>query len=88
MTADEFMRRFLLHLLPPGFNINRQYPMTMPTFKLHRGSHITVCVFHPLPFETLTLDAGAASAYESSDQASALVTSVLTYGKGAAFGTT
>jgi len=69
-------------------NIDRKYAITTPTFKLHRGSHITVCVFHPFPFETLTLDPGPASAYQGTDQAAALVTSLLTYGKGAVFGTT
>lgn len=69
-------------------NLDRKYPITMPTFKLHRGSHITVCVFHPVPFEMLTLDPGPASAYQGSDQASALVTSLVSFGKGGVFGTT
>lgn len=69
-------------------NIDRKYPITMPTFKLHRGSHITVCVFHPVPFEMLTLDPGPASAYQGSDQASALVASLVSFGKGGVFGTT
>ena len=69
-------------------NIDRKYPITMPTFKLHRSNHITVCVFHPFPFETLTLDPGPASAYEGSDQAAALVTSLVTFGKGAIVGNT
>jgi hypothetical protein len=68
-------------------NIDRRVPITMPTFQMKRGSHITVYVFHPLPFENLTLDPGPAAAYESSDQGSAVVTALIPFGKGASFGT-
>ena len=67
-------------------NIDRRYPLTMPTFQMRPGSHITVYVFHPFAFETLTLDAGAAQAFEGSDQASAFVAAAGPLGKGAIFG--
>jgi hypothetical protein len=69
-------------------NIDRRYPITLPTYQLHKGSHITVYVFHPFAFEALTLDAGAAQAFESSDQASALVSTLGPLAKNASFGTT
>jgi len=59
----------------------------MPTFLMHRGSHITVYVFHPLAFEALTLDPGTAQAFEASDQASALVQAAGPIAKGAVLGT-
>jgi len=43
-------------------------------------------VFHPFPFETLTLDAGNASAYEGTDQAAALVAAAIPVAKGAVLG--
>jgi hypothetical protein len=69
-------------------NIDRRYPVSLPTIRLHRNSHITVNVFHSLPFETLTLDSGNPVAYESSDQASAVLTAVVPLGKGATGGVT
>lgn len=67
-------------------NIDRRYPITLPTIQMRRKSRIKVYVFHPFPFETLTLDAGNPSAYESSDQASALVTAAVPVAKGASLG--
>jgi hypothetical protein len=64
-------------------NVDRRYPITLPTLQMKPGSHITVSVFHPFPFETLTLDAGAPQAYEGSDQAAALVSAVVPDVKGA-----
>lgn len=69
-------------------NIDRRYPVTMPTFQMRRGSHITVYVFHPFSFENLTLDAGAPQAYEGTDQASSFVTGAVPFAKGAVFETT
>jgi hypothetical protein len=69
-------------------NIDRRYPITMPTFQMKRGARITVYVFHPLPFEALTLDPGTAQAFEGSDQAAALVNSVVPIAKGGTFGVT
>ena len=68
-------------------NIDRRYPITMPTFQLRRGAHITVYVFHPFPFESLTLDPGAAQAFEGTDQASGLVNALANFDKGAVFQT-
>jgi hypothetical protein len=69
-------------------NIDRRYPITMPTFQMKRGARITVYVFHPLPFEALTLDPGGAQAFEGSDQAAALVNAVVPIAKGGVFGVT
>jgi hypothetical protein len=69
-------------------NIDREHPITMPTFQMKRGAHITVYVFHPLPFEFLTLDPGPAQAFEGSDQAAALINSVVPIAKGGIFGVT
>jgi hypothetical protein len=69
-----------------SFNIDRNYPITLPTFQMKRGAHVSVYVFHPYTFELLTLDAGTASAFESSDQVSALVTAAGPVGKGAVLG--
>jgi hypothetical protein len=69
-------------------NIDRRYPITMPTFQMRQHAHIRVYVFHPFPFESLTLDAGGAQAYEGSDQASGILTALApTLGKGAVLGT-
>ena len=67
-------------------NIDRNYPITLPTFQMKRGAHVSVYVFHPYDFEALTLDAGTATAFESSDQASALVAAAGPVGKGAVLG--
>jgi len=64
-------------------NIDRNYPITLPTFQMNPKSHVSVYVFHPYVFEFLTLDAGAPTAFESSDQASALVAAAGPVGKGA-----
>lgn len=69
-------------------NIDRLNPITLPTFQMKRGARITVYVFHPFPFEALTLDPGAAQAFEGSDQAAALVNAVVPIAKGGVFGTT
>lgn len=69
-------------------NIDRLNPITLPTFQMKRGACITVYVFHPFPFEALTLDPGAAQAFEGSDQAAALVNSVVPIAKGGVFGVT
>jgi hypothetical protein len=68
------------------FNIDRNYPITLPTFQMKRGAHVSIYVFHPYVFEALTLDAGTATAFESSDQVSALVTAAGPVGKGAVLG--
>jgi hypothetical protein len=67
-------------------NINRRYPISMPTFQMRRDAHVTVYVFHPFAFESLTLDAGAAQAFEGTDQAAGLLNAVTPYGKGAIMG--
>ena len=67
-------------------DIDRRYPISMPTFQMRRGGHITVYVFHPLPFESLTLDPGQAQAFESTDQAAGLVSAFAPLGKGAIMG--
>lgn len=64
-------------------NINRRYPITLPTIKMRRDGRISVYVFHPFPFEHLTLDPGPAAAYEGTDQAAALVNALIPLGKGA-----
>jgi hypothetical protein len=69
-------------------NIDRTNPITMPTFQMRRGARITVYVFHPFPFEALTLDPGAAQAFEGSDQAAALVNALAPIAKGGVFGLT
>lgn len=68
-------------------NIDRRYPITMPTFQLRRGAHISVYVFHPFPFESLTLDPGPAQAFEGTDQASGLLNALAPFDKGAVFQT-
>lgn len=69
-------------------NIDRMNPISMPTFQMRRGAKVTVYVFHPFAFEALTLDPGAAQAFEGSDQAAALVNAVVPIAKGGVFGTT
>jgi hypothetical protein len=70
-------------------NIDRRYPISMPTFQMHRGGHITVYVFHPFAFESLTLDPGAAQAFEATDQVAGLLNALSpTLGKNVTFGTT
>jgi hypothetical protein len=59
----------------------------MPTFQMNKGAHITVYVFHPLAFESLTLDPGTAQAFEGTDQAAGLINAVTPLGKGAVMGT-
>ncbi len=69
-------------------NIDRRYPISMPTYQMRPGTHIAVYVFHPFPFESLTLDAGAALAYEGSDQAAGFLNALIpTLGKGVTLGT-
>jgi hypothetical protein len=68
-------------------NIDRRYPISMPTFQMRRGAHITVYVFHPFAFESLTLDPGQAQAFQGTDQAAGLLNAVMPYGKGAIMGT-
>jgi hypothetical protein len=70
------------------FNIDRVNPISMPTFQMRRGAKITVYVFHPFAFEALTLDPGAAQAFEGSDQAAGLVNALAPIAKGGVFGTT
>jgi hypothetical protein len=63
-------------------NIDRMYPIAMPTFQMHPGCHITVNVYHPFHFETLTLDPGTAQALQASDQGAALVAAAIGNTKG------
>lgn len=67
-------------------NIDRRFPVAMPTIQMRKGAHVTVYVFYPFVFEALTLDAGVAQAIQGSDQASALLTAVAPVAKGAVFG--
>jgi hypothetical protein len=70
-------------------NIDRRYPISMPTFQMHRGGHITVYVFHPFAFESLTLDPGTAQAFQATDQAAGLLNALSpTLSKSVTFGTT
>jgi hypothetical protein len=70
-------------------NIDRRYPISMPTFQMHRGGHITVYVFHPFAFESLTLDPGPAQAFQATDQAAGLLNALSpTLSKSVTFGTT
>ncbi|MGB8013871.1 MAG: hypothetical protein WCF68_19820 [Terriglobales bacterium] len=64
--------------------IDRNYPVTMPTFQMRPGTTITVNVVNPLPFETLTLDPQTAQAVAGTDQVAGLVTGVMPYVKGLA----
>ena len=68
-------------------NIDRMYPIAMPTFQMHPGCHITVNVYHPFHFETLTLDPGTAQALQASDQGAALVAAAIGNTKGFSFTT-
>lgn len=69
-----------------AYNIDRKYPITLPTLQMRSGKSISVYVFHPYQFESLTLDAGTAQAFEGTDQASAFVTSATGEAKGAVLG--
>jgi hypothetical protein len=68
-------------------NIDRRYPISMPTFQMRKNAHITVYVFHPFAFESLTLDPGSAQAFEGTDQAAGLVNALIPLAKGAIMGT-
>jgi len=68
-------------------NIDRRYPISMPTFQMRKNAHLTVYVFHPFAFESLTLDPGSAQAFEGTDQAAGLVNALIPLGKGAIMGT-
>jgi len=71
-----------------SINIDRTYPITMPTIKMNRGAYITVWVYHHLQYEHLTLDPGPASAYEGTDQAAGLLNAVIPVAKGTSIDTT
>ncbi len=58
-------------------NIDRRYPIAMPTFQMRPGKHITVMVYNPFHFETLTLDPQTAQALQGSDQGAALITAAI-----------
>jgi hypothetical protein len=63
-------------------NINRRYPVTLPTIQMRRKAKLTVAVYNPYAFESLTLDPGPASAYQGNDQASVLLGSIIPIAKG------
>jgi hypothetical protein len=58
-------------------NVDRRYPITLPTIQMRKGAHIVVKVYYPYAFETLTLDAGTAQAFEGTDQGAGLLTALL-----------
>ncbi|HEX4005471.1 MAG TPA: hypothetical protein VHX60_04805 [Acidobacteriaceae bacterium] len=58
-------------------NVDRRYPITLPTIQMRKGTHIVVKVYYPYAFETLTLDAGTAQAFEGTDQGAGLLTALL-----------
>ncbi len=68
-------------------NIDPNYPITMPTFSMRPGCHITVKVLHPFSFQSLTLDPGVAQAMQGTDQAAALLPSAVSNAKNLVIGT-
>lgn len=63
-------------------NIDRRFPIVMPTFPMRPSAYVSVNVYNPLDFETLTLDPGTAQALQSTDQAAGLVTAAAPLSKG------
>ncbi len=63
-------------------NVNRRYPIALPTIRMRRDARITVYLFYPFAFEHVTLDPGPAAAYQGTDQAAALVNALIPLGKG------
>jgi hypothetical protein len=57
-------------------SIDRDYPITLPTFRMRPGSHVHVVVLHSLPFESLSLDVQSAQALPPSDQVAGLVSAI------------
>src|SRR5580658_5202118 len=51
-----------------ALTIDRLHPVAPPTIYLRRGSHVTVLVSHPLPFEHLTLEQKIATEQLPADQ--------------------
>lgn len=54
-------------------HIDRNYPITLPTFQMRRGAKVTVVVDNPLAFESLTLDPQSSQAIVGTDQTSAFL---------------
>lgn len=57
--------------------IDRRFPVAMPTFQMRPNTHIMVVVIHPYHFETLTLDPQTLQALPGLDQGASLVTSAI-----------
>src|ERR1700674_4575793 len=57
-------------------NIDRSYPIALPTLQMQPGKRITVNVINPLPFETLTLDPLSAQMIPGTDQAAGFINAV------------
>jgi hypothetical protein len=55
---------------------DRKFPITMPTFQMRTGAHISVQVVNGLPFEMLTLDPQSQTAVAGTDQTSGLATAL------------
>jgi hypothetical protein len=62
--------------------VDRYYPLTLPTIQMKRGKKVTVVVDNLLPFETLSLDFQTAQAVAGTDQTQSILTAALTQAKG------
>ncbi len=67
-------------------NIDRNYPVTLPTIQMRSGKKVTIDVVNPLPFEMLTLDPQSVQAVAGTDQIANFLTSVLPSIKGVSAG--
>src|ERR1700731_2798160 len=67
-------------------NIDRNYPVTLPTIQMRSGKKVTIDVVNPLPFESLTLDPQSIQAVAGTDQIANFFSSVLPSIKGVSAG--
>jgi hypothetical protein len=69
LATDEFIRRFLLHVLPRGFHRIRHYGLFAHGSRATNLTHARVLLgVHELPCETATADPAGASAPSSLPQ--------------------
>jgi hypothetical protein len=62
--------------------IDRRYPLSLPTIQMSPGKIVTVDVYYPFEFETLSLDAATTSALPGTDQLASFATAAFPNFKG------
>jgi hypothetical protein len=67
-------------------NVDRNYPVTLPTIQMRSGKKVLINVVNPLPFEALTLDPQSLQAISGTDQIASFFSSVFSSLKGVSAG--